>query len=147
MGSFTLAGFKFIYPEGIKWTCKRCGKCCRDTDVRSRHILLLPAEVSRIGKISNMRKNQFSKKSEEELYQYEILKVKGNCLFLIGDQCSIYDYRPLVCRFYPFTLKSKGVTSIISIGDQGCPGIGSGPELMGGYYKQLALAALKFLRD
>jgi len=116
-------------------------------EVRSRHILLLPGEASRIAKISNMPKNKFSRKSEEGLYRYEILKVEGNCLFLMGHRCSIYDHRPLVCQFYPFTLESNGEALIISLGDPDCPGIGSGPKLMGGYFKVLASAALRFLRD
>jgi Fe-S-cluster containining protein len=30
---------------------------------------------------------------------------EGKCFFLKDNQCCIYEFRPLICRFYPFELK------------------------------------------
>ena len=32
-------------------------------------------------------------------------KVEGDCRFLKDNKCTIYESRPLICRFYPFELK------------------------------------------
>ena len=32
-------------------------------------------------------------------------KPEGECFFLKDNKCTIYELRPLICRFYPFELK------------------------------------------
>jgi Fe-S-cluster containining protein len=38
-------------------------------------------------------------------YIYEMKKTEGKCFFLKNNQCTIYETRPLICRFFPFELK------------------------------------------
>jgi Fe-S-cluster containining protein len=43
---------------------------------------------------------------DKQPYGFEMKKgLDGKCVFLTVAGCSIYDFRPLVCRFYPFELK------------------------------------------
>ena len=42
----------------------------------------------------------------KDSYSYEMKKnKKGKCFFLKENQCCIYEFRPIICRFYPFELK------------------------------------------
>ncbi|MGQ9542701.1 MAG: YkgJ family cysteine cluster protein [Candidatus Bathyarchaeia archaeon] len=146
MGIFLLAKQEFLYPDNVRWHCKRCSRCCRDMDSQSRHILLLEKEAQRIAAITKMQEHQFSKPTVDNLYHYEVLKIKGKCLFLRGNSCSIYKYRPLVCRFYPFMMEHIGSSLVISLTAGNCPGVGSGSRLEDSYFKQLAWTALSRLR-
>jgi Fe-S-cluster containining protein len=39
-------------------------------------------------------------------YVYQMKKPqKGKCFFLENNRCSVYESRPLICRFFPFALK------------------------------------------
>ena len=63
--------------------------------------------------------------------------VEGKCIFLEGTDCSIYDQRPLVCRFYPFELKTmKGGKHVFAYTVE-CPGIGIGKRLERDYFENL----------
>lgn len=75
---------------------------------------------------------------DHEPYVYEMRKTgaEGKCLFLHGTDCSVYEQRPLVCRFYPFklaTLRGKHRFRFTSE----CPGIGKGRRLERGYFEEL----------
>ncbi len=76
--------------------CKKCGNCCR-------HKLIAITEdeykflLERFPII------------EKHIKDFQIEKVIIDCPFLNKDNCcSIYDYRPLMCKFFPFTtLKNR----------------------------------------
>jgi Fe-S-cluster containining protein len=55
---------------------------------------------------------------------------KGDCIFLTGLKCSVYDARPIQCQSYPF-LPLTGFTPVESaswwrVEKDHCPGIGKG---------------------
>ncbi len=52
----------------------------------------------------------------------------GKCFFLKNNQCSIYKFRPLICRFYPFQLKNLGNSRYSFSYTNNCPGIEKGPQ-------------------
>ena len=52
----------------------------------------------------------------------------GKCLFLDGKACRIYDIRPIVCRFYPFSMCVKDRKYVFDFAED-CPGIGLGEVL------------------
>jgi Fe-S-cluster containining protein len=53
-------------------------------------------------------------------------KVDGRCFFLHRSKCSIYKARPLICRFYPFSLDSTKDGEMKIEFDPLCSGIGKG---------------------
>jgi len=78
-------------PEGVKFSCVRCARCCRE-----RKILLLPEDVERLAHATGLSVEDFAVPVEDlEPYKYRLRKSDG-------DKCSVYPYRPLACRFYPF---------------------------------------------
>jgi hypothetical protein len=115
------------YPENIRFECQRCAKCCGDTPERERNILLLEPEVKQISAVMKLEAAEFSNPSSgTEPYRYVMKKKEGKCIFLEGIDCQIYSHRPLICRFYPFSLKGLGAESYeFKVSDE-CPGVGLG---------------------
>jgi Fe-S-cluster containining protein len=96
----------FIYPENVCFECNRCGLCCGDTEHKTRHILLLESEAESTSAETALPIEDFAiENSSTPPYIYEMKKPEGKCSFLKNNQCTIYETRPLICRFYPFELK------------------------------------------
>lgn len=116
------------YPENVSFNCSKCGLCCGDTSKKTRHVLLPLVDAQRIAAITNQPIDNFADPvSGKEQYVYEMKKIaKGKCIFLRDNKCTIYENRPLICRFYPFELQtnSKGVYTFAPTNE--CTGISSG---------------------
>ena len=85
-----------------------------------------------------MSQGEFAKKVEEfEPYAYRMIKTEGKkCVFLDKNSCSIYQIRPLICRFYPFQLNLVKNTYVFEYTHE-CPGIGKGPQLKKPFFSTL----------
>ncbi len=57
-------------------------------------------------------------------YKYQMILENGSCIFLSRNRCTIYNRRPLICRFYPFSMVEDG--GYIFEVDADCPGVGLG---------------------
>lgn len=136
------------YPEGIRFECERCGRCCRDTESKLRTILLLGVEANKLSHALSRGINEFADEVEGyEPYEYLMKKTdEGKCLFLKDNSCSIYELRPLICRFYPFQLKDLGNESYIFIPTDECPGIGNGSSVEQPFYENLFNLAKRLMK-
>ena len=136
------------YPRGIHWTCVRCHMCCGDTRDHVRRIRLLDSEVRVTSQLTGINQERFSVLADgSEPFKFEMLKVtSGSCIFLEGDSCTIYQARPLTCRFYPFFLErnSNGKLSF-GLTSERCPGLGQGPLLDRKFFLELFQEASKRL--
>lgn len=112
------------------FSCSCCGICCGDTKEKTRHILLLNQEVEEITKKSALAASDFCFEVQGKApYIFEMRKqADGKCVFLENNKCSIYAFRPLICRFYPFELKPVGNGYLFDVTSE-CPGIGVGDRL------------------
>lgn len=117
---------RFISPRVKKspFSCVRCGACCKFPE-----IILSNREITAISNHINVSIQEFK---EEYLTQKEIHKVRsvfserfeiqGKVYVLKKDNqnlcpfyeskaqkasCVIYNFRPIVCRLYPFTWKTS----------------------------------------
>ena len=73
-----------------------------------------------------------------EPYVFQMKKtVEGRCVFLRGNACSIYEVRPLICRFYPFHLQNRGHGRYVFRYTVECPGLGKGPPLKRRFFEAL----------
>ena len=132
--SYEIKEIRFLYPFNIRWSCIKCGDCCKDTSDRERRILLLPRDIRRIKEVI---KENFSKKfSGGEPFIAEMEKIDGQCKFYEGKKCSIYPERALLCRMYPFWVK-RDPDFFIIYADKKCPGIGRGKILDERFFKKL----------
>lgn len=115
------------HPPRLRWTCIRCGNSCRDIGERKRNILLTARDLGRITNETKMEPRRFSISSRTNSpYTKKMRKIGGSCFFLKGTKCTIYNARPLICRFYPFSLV-RSENGEVRIGfDPACSGIGKG---------------------
>lgn len=130
----------FSHPKDVHFECTRCALCCGDTKTRVRRILLLKSEAEAISRITSKTITEFARKTTgNKLYAYEMKKTaaQGKCLFLMDKTCTIYPSRPLICRFYPFQLKTARMGQSTFSDTRECPGIGKGAQLRKGYFEAL----------
>jgi Fe-S-cluster containining protein len=94
--------------EGIQEQidCRQCANCCRvatarvterDVDRLARHFRVKPERIMA----------DYVVGSDEEGF---ILKRRpeGDCVFLDGNDCTVYDARPDVCQRYPHLVRGNG---------------------------------------
>jgi Fe-S-cluster containining protein len=133
------------YPAQLRFRCTKCGICCGDTQEKTRHILLLETEAKQIAKATSQPITGFAKRIHDKApYQYEMKKTleKGKCRFLAKNRCTIYHLRPMICRFYPFELKTAANGKHQFLYTSECPSIGKGKTLSKNYFKKLFQLAL-----
>jgi Fe-S-cluster containining protein len=136
----TSGKYDLYYPKGIKWSCKRCGACCRDASHRPRKILLLPSDVERLEMVGE--RDFIEKVKGEEPFVAEMKKRGGACINLTETGCRVYSSRALLCRMYPLWVERDGRSLEVRI-DTKCPGFGHGPELKEDYFRDLLISALE----
>ena len=138
----------FTCPNNVFFECSKCGLCCGDTKERTRNILLLESEANIISTETCLPKQNFTKQITDKIpYCYEMKKDReGKCFFLKDNNCSIYEIRPLICRFYPFELKfeSNKKQHVFSFTFE-CPEIGNGKMMTKRDFEDLFLLAKKRL--
>lgn len=130
----------FSHPKGICFQCQRCTLCCGDTPTHVRHVLLLESEAGQISQALSKRIGEFATTVEgREPYFHEMKKTaeECKCIFLNESHCTIYAIRPLVCRFYPFELKTGANGELEFSCTRECKGIGKGRELSGTFFESL----------
>jgi Fe-S-cluster containining protein len=140
----------FKYPHGVRFECLRCATCCGDTSIHARHILLLEQEVQCIAKATFRFVEGFAGRIEgHEPYVYEMKKTAedGKCVFLKSKSCTIYEHRPVICRFYPFEFRStkNGVPEFCATDE--CLGIGKGARLLKEGYFEVLVRRLEQVLD
>lgn len=139
----------FEYPKFVRFRCERCALCCGDTEDKIRSILLLKTEADRISKKTLTGLDKFAEKIEGfEPYIYQMRKTEdGKCVFLRDNSCSIYQIRPLICRFYPFQLKNLTDDRYAFTYTNECPGIGKGPQLKRDFFERLFGNSMELMRE
>ena len=90
------------YTYGIVWYCRRCGRCCDSPTVTKKDI----------ANIAGYLKMPFDEVVRKYLKYFdgrkgEIKEVKGRCIFLDKNRCTIYKARPLICKLRPFSPQFK----------------------------------------
>src|SRR4030067_1016469 len=122
----------FDYPRKVQFKCSKCGICCGDTTEKTRHILLLNEEANDLASTTNQQISDFASKIDDKSpYAYEMKKTveDGKCVFLRQNRCTMYSKRPLICRFYPFWLKTAEKEQRVWYYTKECPGIGKGKPM------------------
>ena len=85
--------------------CRQCAECCRVTEVQ-----LADRDVERLARLLSISERQF-------LEQYTTLddddavilkRTADGCVFLEGNDCSVYEARPGNCERFPHLLRGAG---------------------------------------
>ncbi|MFH1785141.1 MAG: YkgJ family cysteine cluster protein [Candidatus Micrarchaeota archaeon] len=109
-------------------SCLRSGNCCTsfavcitsfDVSRISKHLNLKPIEFVQIVSAPTERERKEPTVLIEGEYALLVLrwKKKFDCLFY-GNGCDIYQYRPFLCRTYPFCFKNN---KFIEVKLRACP--------------------------
>ncbi len=114
--------------RGSGFSCARCGWCCRnnfnikiteDISRPSNAISIFPDDIRRIIKGTGL---QWDDVAQPDIYSCLsdgeniwavgwILRRNdaGDCVFYRDKTCAIYEWRPMICRCYPFFMGEWGV--------------------------------------
>lgn len=91
--------------SGFRFTCTRCSNCCRH---ESGYVFLSEKDISRLCEGLSLDRTEFldayCKNVDLGLVRRVSLKEQENfdCVFFLEGRCSVYPFRPLQCRSYPF---------------------------------------------
>jgi len=99
----------------------------------------LEKEAERVSGITSKPVEAFAFRIKgHDPYVYEMRKTgEGKCPFLEENACGIYRSRPLICRYYPFRLKTlRNGKQVFSFTSE-CPAIGAGMLLRKNYFERL----------
>jgi Fe-S-cluster containining protein len=90
-----------------KIDCRACANCCRvaETDVTGRDILRLSKYL---GIKPDRFIEQYTTTSAFEQNEPILRRRETGCIFLEGNDCSIYDARPDTCRDFPHLIRGAG---------------------------------------
>ncbi len=129
--------------KGISWTCRMCGKCCDSPTITKKDI----------ANISGYLKIPFEECVKKYLNYFdgltgEVKEVKGKCIFLKGNKCSIYKVRPLICRIRPYSPQFKNNELILTYDGwflENCPGLFIGDLPVEEEYLKYGMAVVKYL--
>ena len=120
---------KINLKKGIKFECQGSGNCCVSRGSYG-YVYLSKKDLNKLSKHFNMEVSKFKKIycqiTNNFIHLKEVIKNKGNCIFLKDRKCSVYKSRPIQCRTWPFwdeNMKAKEWNLKIS---KFCPGIGKG---------------------
>jgi len=71
-----------------------------------------------------VEENFYKKIKPDGIYKYQMVQKNGACIFFSNNKCTIYELRPLICRFYPFTMIEN--ESYVFQVDADCPSVNIG---------------------
>ena len=118
-----------FYENGLRFACVRCSKCCRH---EPGYVFLSTNDINRLKKGLKLRERKFIDEYCREVplggTTFISLKEKQNydCIFWEDGGCSVYEFRPLQCRTYPFWAPHLESLEAWENEKQHCPGIGDG---------------------
>lgn len=98
--------------------CRQCANCCRvaTVTVNDRDITALAREL---GMAEGILIREYTEESEEG----RILKrTEAGCVFLRGNDCTVYEARPKTCREFPHLAKGPGsfLSRMWQMADRAC---------------------------
>jgi Fe-S-cluster containining protein len=87
--------------------CRSCASCCRvaETDVTKR-------DIDRLSRYLGLKQQEFVEQyttsSAFEQKEPILRRRESGCIFLEGNDCSIYEARPDTCRDFPHLIRGAG---------------------------------------
>ncbi len=117
------------FNEGLRFRCTRCSNCCRH---ESGYVFLSKEDIRRLAAGLDLSEEEFLEKYtrvvEPAGARRISLKEQKNfdCIFWQDGHCSVYPWRPVQCRTYPFWDALVGSQEDWEREKKSCPGIGEG---------------------
>ncbi len=131
-----IATFKSVRPRDIEdkvkaagFRCRGCAKCCRGR-YGDNTVTIFPSEIRAVMAATGFEWLDVARPHESgdvdgygfiHTFEWALRrKPDGDCAFLDGGRCTIYEHRPLICRTYPMRLEGRELELYE------CDGLGSG---------------------
>jgi len=113
------------YAEGLRFSCLRCGECCRG---EPGYVWITPDEIVAAADSlcitpAEFRK-RFVRKVDDLLSLVEM--PNGDCILWSKEGCRIYAARPSQCRTFPFWGEYLRSPQCWTAAQRRCPGVGTG---------------------
>jgi len=85
--------------------CRECAECCRVTEAE-----IFEKDVVSLAKNLGISRKQFLEQYTQTGTDGELIlkRTKDGCIFLNGNDCTIYEFRPKTCEGFPHLLKGMG---------------------------------------
>lgn len=86
--------------------CRACGECCRVTEVQ-----LVERDVEHLARYLGLRPQKFLDEYTMRNKDQELIlrrTEKEGCVFLQGNECTVYEARPGNCEKFPHLLRGAG---------------------------------------
>ena len=86
--------------------CRACAECCRVTEVQ-----LVDRDVEHLARYLGLRPQKFLEEYTTRNEDRELIlrrTEKEGCVFLQGNECTVYEARPGNCEKFPHLLKGAG---------------------------------------
>ena len=95
--------------SNIRFSCTRSGKCCKSQG-EPGFVALNSEDIERLEKHLGKPRSSFAVAADFSSFRYQketharwVLKdTHPQCSFLVDNQCSIHEVKPLQCRTWPF---------------------------------------------
>ncbi len=96
----------------IGFKCKKCAQCCK-AEYGDNTVSVFPHEIRLICEKTGLDKEKIAiptpsedTDSEGNIHTFEwVLRREEDCIFLENGLCLAYEYRPRICKTYPFYLQ------------------------------------------
>jgi Fe-S-cluster containining protein len=85
--------------------CRQCAECCRVTEVQ-----LVERDIEHLAKFLRIKPGKFVSEytAEGENGEMILKRDAGGCVFLSGNECTVYEARPGNCERFPHLLRGSG---------------------------------------
>ncbi|NLV25763.1 MAG: YkgJ family cysteine cluster protein [Methanomicrobiales archaeon] len=102
-----------IRESGFSCTC--CGACCTESEPGSNRVMVGPEEIRQIMDGTGLSFEEIAEPYPERIHDdgrdytfgWVIHQKENKCIFLSKNRCTIYEFRPWICRTYPFVLDNN----------------------------------------
>ncbi|MDJ0926616.1 MAG: YkgJ family cysteine cluster protein [Gammaproteobacteria bacterium] len=114
-----------IPRAGVRFQCQGSGNCCVSHGEYG-YVYVTLADRRRLAATLGIKTQQFTRRyciKTEGLFHLDMKN--GDCVFLDGKRCAVYDGRPTQCRTWPFWPENMPAKRWAAIAEF-CPGIGQG---------------------
>jgi len=115
------------YENGLRFSCTRCGNCCRNHGAYT-YVYLAPRDVSAIARHLGLGEGAFVARYCQVEDGWTSLRMDSPaCPFLEpGNTCAIYPVRPKQCATWPFWKENLARSTWEGEVKADCPGIDEG---------------------